>query len=190
VVQLQTVEFPTQKVANRIQHPRHFRQVPDLSWRERRLFGLRIGLAGLMYQSPDQPGNKGVESDNSEYDARAARQPRVVQQHRRQRRQRHGRADSRGIQSGLRAGPEGKRRGEELRAADPLIARRFEYSDPDFAGLFGSPLYRAGWSAPPDDGFFDQSAQFIGGIGEEDFPGGDGHSIARRSGALTAAPRR
>lgn len=59
--------------------------------------------------------------------------------------------------------------GQNFLVADPLAARPFEYSDPDFAGLFGSPLFRAGWVAPPDDGFFDQSAKFIGGIGDEDW---------------------
>ena len=36
-------------------------------------------------------------------------------------------------------------------------------------GLAMSPLNRVGWVAPPDDGFFDQSARFIGGIGDEDW---------------------
>ena len=53
--------------------------------------------------------------------------------------------------------------------ADPLFNRPFEYSDPDFMGRFGSPVFRAGFVAPPDDGFFDQSARFIGGIGDEDW---------------------
>ena len=53
--------------------------------------------------------------------------------------------------------------------ADPLVARPFTYSDPDFSGLFASPLFRAGAVTPPDDGFFDQSAQFIGGIGDDDW---------------------
>lgn len=51
--------------------------------------------------------------------------------------------------------------------ADPLFTRPFEYSDPDFAGLFGSPLFRVGAVQPPDDGFFDQSARFIGGVGDD-----------------------
>lgn len=53
--------------------------------------------------------------------------------------------------------------------ADPLVARPFTYSDPDFSGLFASPLFRAGWIQPPDDGFFDQSARFLGGIGDDDW---------------------
>jgi hypothetical protein len=51
---------------------------------------------------------------------------------------------------------------------DPLLARPLEYSDPDFTGLFSSPIFRIGWVAPPDDGFFDQTAQFIGAIGPDD----------------------
>jgi len=66
-------------------------------------------------------------------------------------------------------GQKGNGAGKNIMVADPLIARPFEYSDPDFSGLFGSPLFRAGWVAPPDDGFFDQSARFIGGMGDEDW---------------------
>lgn len=58
---------------------------------------------------------------------------------------------------------------QNIVAADPLLTRPFEYSDPDFIGLFGSPIFRAGWVQPLDDGFFDQSARFIGGIGDEDW---------------------
>jgi hypothetical protein len=58
---------------------------------------------------------------------------------------------------------------QNIVVADPLTTRPFEYSDPDFDGLFGSPLFRAGWISPPDDGFFDQSANFIGGIGDVDW---------------------
>ncbi|MBY0503839.1 MAG: hypothetical protein K2X03_08010 [Bryobacteraceae bacterium] len=53
--------------------------------------------------------------------------------------------------------------------ADPLVSRPFTYSDPDFAGLFASPIFRAGWVQPPDDGFFDQTANFLGGIGDDDW---------------------
>jgi len=53
--------------------------------------------------------------------------------------------------------------------ANPQLRRVNEYSDPNFAALFGSPIFRAGFVAPPDDGFFDQSATFIGGIGDEDW---------------------
>jgi hypothetical protein len=66
-------------------------------------------------------------------------------------------------------GQKGNGAGKNFMIADPLLARPFQYSDPDFAGLFGSPIFRAGWVAPPDDGFFDQSAKFTGGIGDEDW---------------------
>ncbi|HEU0120440.1 MAG TPA: hypothetical protein VFQ91_07945 [Bryobacteraceae bacterium] len=52
---------------------------------------------------------------------------------------------------------------------DPMLLRPFEYSDPNFRGRFGSPLFRAGWVSAPDDGFFDQTATFIGGIGDDDW---------------------
>lgn len=54
-------------------------------------------------------------------------------------------------------------------AANPQIATPIEFSDPDFAGRFNSPIFRTGWVAPPDDGFFDQSARFVGGIGAVDW---------------------
>jgi hypothetical protein len=50
---------------------------------------------------------------------------------------------------------------------NPLLGKPAEYSDPDFAGLFSSPTLKAGAVQPPDDGFFDQRAQFIGGISSE-----------------------
>jgi hypothetical protein len=66
-------------------------------------------------------------------------------------------------------GTKGNGAGKNILVADPLIARPFQYSDPDFASLFGSPIFRAGWVQPPDDGFFDQTAKFIGGIGDDDW---------------------
>jgi hypothetical protein len=53
--------------------------------------------------------------------------------------------------------------------ADPLLRRPFEYSNPDFRPQIGSPVFRANWVQPPDDGFFDQSATFIGAFGEIDW---------------------
>jgi hypothetical protein len=50
---------------------------------------------------------------------------------------------------------------------DPNMKRPFEWSDPDFRGYFSSPIFRTGWVQPPDDGFFDQTAYFIGGVGEK-----------------------
>jgi hypothetical protein len=52
---------------------------------------------------------------------------------------------------------------------DPMLLRPFDYSDPNFRGKFGSPIFRAGWVSAPDDGFFDQTATFIGGIGDDDW---------------------
>jgi len=58
---------------------------------------------------------------------------------------------------------------QNITVADPLLTRPFDYSDPDFAGMFGSPIFRTGWVQAPDDGFFDQSARHIGGVGDEDW---------------------
>jgi hypothetical protein len=66
-------------------------------------------------------------------------------------------------------GQKGNGAGKNFVAADPLLSRPFEYSDPDFSTLFGSPALRAGAVQPPDDGFLDQSAQFIGAIGDVDW---------------------
>lgn len=66
-------------------------------------------------------------------------------------------------------GQKGNGAGKNFLVGDPFFTRPFEFSDPDFAGMFGSPLFRVGWVAPPDDGFFDQSAKFIGGIGDENW---------------------
>ena len=63
----------------------------------------------------------------------------------------------------------GRPAGQNFAAADPLLNKPFEFSDPDFRGRFGSPIFRAGAVQPPDDGFFDQSAVFLGGIGNEDW---------------------
>jgi len=49
---------------------------------------------------------------------------------------------------------------------DPAMIHPLELSDPDWRGMIGSPLLSAGAVAPPDDGFFDQAGDFIGGIGE------------------------
>lgn len=53
--------------------------------------------------------------------------------------------------------------------ADTLLRRPLERSDPDFRPLTGSPVFRANWVQPPDDGFFDQWATWIGGFGEHDW---------------------
>lgn len=63
----------------------------------------------------------------------------------------------------------GAGKGTKFDAVDPQLIRAFEYSDPNFRARFGSPIFRAGWVSAPDDGFFDQTATFIGGIGDEDW---------------------
>ncbi|MEI9811402.1 MAG: hypothetical protein WDO18_01435 [Acidobacteriota bacterium] len=65
-------------------------------------------------------------------------------------------------------GLKGNGAGKNFLIADPLLTRPFEYSDPDFSALFGSPVFRTGWVAPPDDGFF-EPARFIGGMGDYDW---------------------
>jgi hypothetical protein len=66
-------------------------------------------------------------------------------------------------------GQKGNSAGKNFWVQNPLFARPFEFSDPDWSGLFASPLFRIGAVQPPDDGFFDQTAKFIGGIGDEDW---------------------
>ena len=53
--------------------------------------------------------------------------------------------------------------------SDTLLRRPLERSDPDFRPLTGSPVFRANWVQPPDDGFFDQWATWIGGFGDIDW---------------------
>lgn len=194
---------------------------------------------GLMYQSPDAPGNRGVEGDNSEYDQAAtpfsapqfynityygsgnpgfdeANAPGLflrrgsrgsfnnllfanfyspcinVSDANTQAQADLGNVTMNGIlcyntnigakgantlagqipaayDIAYAQGQKGNGAGKNFLVADPLAARPFEYSDPDFMGLFSSPIFRAGWVQPPDDGFFDQSAKFIGGIGDDDW---------------------
>ena len=52
--------------------------------------------------------------------------------------------------------------GRNFLVADPLLARPLEYSDPDLRPAPNSPAFRASFLQPPDDGFFDQSATYIG----------------------------
>jgi hypothetical protein len=51
----------------------------------------------------------------------------------------------------------------------PLMRRPLEHNDPDFRPAIGSPIFRALWLAPPDNGFFDQTADFLGAFGETDW---------------------
>jgi len=66
-------------------------------------------------------------------------------------------------------GERGAGNAKNVVAENPMLFRPFEFSDPDFSGRFGSPIFRTGFVAPPDDGFFDQTTKFIGGIGDEDW---------------------
>ncbi|MGC8758384.1 MAG: hypothetical protein ACP5VC_00365 [Bryobacteraceae bacterium] len=56
--------------------------------------------------------------------------------------------------------------GRQFLVADPMLRRPFEVNDPDFRPLPESVVFRAGWIQPPDNGFFDQSARFLGAAGE------------------------
>lgn len=60
-------------------------------------------------------------------------------------------------------------RARNVMTMDPRLRRPLEYSDPDFRGGPGSPVFRANWTTPPEDGFFDQWASWIGGIGDYDW---------------------
>jgi len=59
--------------------------------------------------------------------------------------------------------------GRNFVVADPMLRRPFDYSDPDFRPMALSPVFRAGWVQPPDDGFFDQTATWIGAFGSIDW---------------------
>ncbi len=59
--------------------------------------------------------------------------------------------------------------GRNFVAADPKLFRPLEYSDPDFRGAFGSAAFSPRWVQAPDDGFFDQNASFLGGIGDDNW---------------------
>lgn len=56
--------------------------------------------------------------------------------------------------------------GRQFLAADPMLRRPFEVNDPDFRPLPESIVFRTNWVQPPDDGFFDQSARFLGAAGD------------------------
>ncbi len=59
--------------------------------------------------------------------------------------------------------------GRNFIIADPKLARPLELSNPDFRPQSGSPALGPGWVAPPDDGFFDQWASWIGAFGSVDW---------------------
>lgn len=56
--------------------------------------------------------------------------------------------------------------GRQFLVADPTLRRPFEVNDPDFRPMHDSVVFRANWIQPPDNGFFDQSARFLGAAGE------------------------
>ena len=194
---------------------------------------------GIMYQSPDAPGNRGVEGDNSEYDQAATpySDPKIynvtyygsgnpgfdeadapglflrrgsrgtfnnlvfanfyspcvsISDASTQAQATAGNVKMNGILCWNNAigtkgantdagqitnaftlayaqGTNSNGNGRNFIYADPLTTRPFEYSDPDWFSLFGSPIFRQGWVQAPDDGFFDQSVRFLGGIGDEDW---------------------
>jgi hypothetical protein len=59
--------------------------------------------------------------------------------------------------------------GRNFWVSDPMLRRPLERSDPDFRPLLGSPVFRANWVQPPDDGFYDQWATWIGAFGDVDW---------------------
>jgi hypothetical protein len=61
-------------------------------------------------------------------------------------------------------GLKGNGAGKNFIFADPMLTKPFEYSDPDFSLMFGSPAWRP-VVQPPDDGFFDQNVNFMGAMG-------------------------
>ena len=54
---------------------------------------------------------------------------------------------------------------------DPRLGAPYERAHPNFAPAVGSPVFSAG-ETPPDDGFFDARATFVGAIGSEDWTQG------------------
>jgi hypothetical protein len=58
-------------------------------------------------------------------------------------------------------------------AMDPTLTLPLDVERPDFKPLAGSPCLNAGMAAtPPDDGFFDPRATFVGAIGDTDWTAG------------------
>lgn len=53
--------------------------------------------------------------------------------------------------------------------ANPMLVRPLERNDPDFRLMPNSPAYGAQFTAPPDDGFFDQWATWAGAFGPVDW---------------------
>lgn len=59
--------------------------------------------------------------------------------------------------------------GKNVVVTDPMMRRPLYRSDPDFLPKAISPIFRANWVQPPDDGFFDQWANWTGGFGDVDW---------------------
>lgn len=59
--------------------------------------------------------------------------------------------------------------GRQILAMNPMIRRGNDLLDPDFRPMLNSPCFQARWVQPPDDGFFDQGATFIGGVGSDNW---------------------
>jgi hypothetical protein len=54
---------------------------------------------------------------------------------------------------------------------DPMLERPYDRTAPSWMPLAGSPVFSSG-VAPPDDGFFDPRADFVGAFGTEDWTAG------------------
>lgn len=59
--------------------------------------------------------------------------------------------------------------GRNFVVANPALRKPLDRSDPDFRPLAGSPVFNLNWVQPPDDGFYDQWARWIGAFGDEDW---------------------
>ncbi|GAB4358475.1 MAG: hypothetical protein OHK0021_02740 [Bryobacter sp.] len=62
--------------------------------------------------------------------------------------------------------PHMSRPGARYMIMDPMLRNPLAPSDPDVRPRVGSPVFSPIWSQPPDNGFFDQWANWIGGMGE------------------------
>ncbi len=65
--------------------------------------------------------------------------------------------------------PHMSRAGANYQIAAPMMRNPLYYSAPDFKPTIGSPIWSAIWNAPPDDGFFDQWATWVGAFGDVDW---------------------
>jgi hypothetical protein len=59
--------------------------------------------------------------------------------------------------------------GRNFVVEDPKLRRALERSDPDFRPTIGSPVFHPNAIQPPDDGFYDQWATWIGAFGDVDW---------------------